>query len=64
MLVGVCLISLVQCTNYEFILYPTEDCKYLSVDPEAVNILELPGETEVAMCAVSDSSNDKLFYLF
>ena len=53
MLVGVCMASLVQWTNYELLLYPTDACNYLSVDPEAVEILELPAETEVSMCAVS-----------
>ena len=54
MLGGLCLASLIPFVAYELVLYPSGDCKYLSVDPDAVKTLELPGETEVAMCTVID----------
>ena len=57
MLGGLCLPSLIPVITFELIAYPLEDCRFLSVDPDSVKMLELPAETEVAICMVSSSSN-------
>ena len=48
--VGPCLLSLVGVLCYDVVLYPRENCENLSVDPEAVKMLELPVETQLAAC--------------
>ena len=48
--VGPCLLSFVSILCYDVVLYPRENCENLSVDPEAVKMLKLPVETQLAAC--------------
>ena len=38
--------------------YSSEDCANLSVEPEAVNLLNLPAETPLAQCAKGDVTRE------
>ena len=48
--VGPCLASGLLVLGFELVSYPSKDCEYLSVDPEAATMFELPAETELPSC--------------
>ena len=48
--VGPCLTSLLLVLGFELVSFPSKDCEYLSVDPEAILMFELSAEIELASC--------------
>ena len=59
--VGPCLLSLPIIICYDVAFYPRDDCRNLTltIDPEAVKLLELPVETPLAMCGKDVNFNFK-----
>lgn len=57
---GVCLGLFPDVFIYALIAYPIDDCRNLSVDPEAMTVLESPAETQLALCI--KHVNLKLFH--
>ena len=47
---GACLVAFLVLFSYDMIAYPIDDCQHLLVDPDAMAVLELPAETQLALC--------------
>ena len=60
--VGPCLLSLPIVLCFDVVFYPRDDCRNLTVDPEAAKMLELPVETQLVLCG--KEVNFKIFQRF
>ena len=54
---GPCMLSIVLALTTGA-SYPSEDCANLSVEPEAMNLLNLQAETPLAQCAKGDVTRE------